>query len=402
MVADGQVGLGQAGLGHGPEHQEGQVVDGVALVRGLAADGDVLIHGAAGAGEGVGLGAHLVDGEGLYPQAGQQLQGIVAGDAAAVDVGPVVGVHVLVKAAVGQAVAVGLDLEYQLDEPYGLHRLPEGPGGLIGHAGAGVGQLQQLGAAGGVGRGVRQLLRQGGVAQGEAADGVDDDEHRFVEHVFVDGIGVGQIQGSLGLAGAALVAGQALGQYAAVVHRQVGVAGVELALHAENAGLHEHADLVGQQGAAAGAKVVVLPEGGNGAELALGVLGDVEHVAVALFKCVQLVHDELQGVLGEDGGIAVLGSLVARQQGLVLDVDGHFVQDVLQHQRALHDAGLVAVRLVGLCGQNGALRVDVGFLVQDLLAEGLHAGRQCAEVLGVFHSRLLICFKRNVYLFLSL
>ncbi len=96
-----------------------------------------------------------------------------------------------------------------------------------------------------------------------------------------------------------------------MVHGQVGVAGVEFAFHAKEAGLHEDGDLLGQQGLAAGAQVVVLPEGGDGADLVFGFLGDVEDVAVALLEEVQLVEHEFQGVLREHRRVAVLGGLVA-------------------------------------------------------------------------------------------
>ena len=390
VVAHREVGLGEAGLGHGLQHEEREVVDRVLLVRGLAADGDVLVHGAAGGGEGVRLAAHLVDGERLDPEAGEELERLVARDGAGLDVRLVVREHVLVEAAVGEAVAVGLDLQDELDEPDGLHGLAEGAGGLVGHAVAGLGDLAQLGGARLVLLGLRHLAGERGVASGKAAHRGDHHEDGLVEDVLVDGVRVGEVEGGPARADALLVAGKAVGEHALVVDCQVGVAGVELALHAKEAGLHVDLDLVGQKRLPTGAQVVVLPEGREVTELLLGLLGDVEGVAVALLEGVKLVQDELHRVLGEDGGVPVLGGLVARDEGLVLDVDRHVVEDVLEHERALHHVGLVLVGAIGLGGQHRALGVDVGLLVEHLLAERLHAGRELSEVaaVGLGHLRL--------------
>ena len=276
--------------------------------------------------------------------------------------------------------AVGLDLQDELDEPDGLNGLAEGASGLVGHAVAGLGDLAQLGGARLVLLGGRHLAGEGGVAPGEAAHRGDHHEDGLVEDVLVDGLRVGEVERGLERADALLVALEAVREHAGVVHGQVGVTGVELALHAEDAGLHVDLDLLGQKGLAAGAQVVVVPEGREVAELLLGLLRDVEDVAVALLEGVELVDHELHRVLGEDRGVPVLGGLVARDERLVLDVDRHVVEDLLEHEGALHHVGLVLVLAVGLRRQHGALGVDVGLLVEHLLAERLHARRELSEV----------------------
>ena len=184
-----------------------------------------------------------------------------------------------------------------------------------------------------------------------------------------------------------------------MVDGQVRVAGVELALHAKDARLHEDRDLVGQQRLTASAQVVVLPEGGNVTHALLVLLRHVEHVAIALLELVELVDDEAQGVLGEDRSVAVLGRLVARDERLVLDVDRHVIEHVGEGQCTAHDGRLVLGAAVGLRVEHGALCVHEGLLVEHLLAVGLHALGQGAKVLSVlhdsslFHVRMLYCFR---------
>ena len=330
----------------------------------------------------MGLGAHLVDRQGLDPQVGQQLHGLIVGHALR-PAGFIVGIDVLVEAPVGQAVAVGFDLQHHLDQPDRLHGLVESFGRLIRHLVADAGQLQQLLTAGG-GGGPGQLAGQLGIAVREGPHGLQHDQHSLVEHVPVDAAGLAQVQLAFELPDPLLIALQAHAQHLGVVHRQVGVAGVQLALHAEQAGLHVHGHLVRHDGPTPGPQAVVLPEGGDGAQGFLGLFGNVEHVAVPLLEQVQLVDDEAHRVLREHGGVPVGGGLVARQQALVLDVDGHLLQDVLQHQRPAHHRRLVAVGLIDLGTQQGALGVHIGLLLQYGFTVSVHALRQAAEA-GLVH-----------------
>ena len=153
----------------------------------------------------------------------------------------------------------------------------------------------------------------------------------------------------------------------------MGVSSVQLAFHAKQAGLHKDADFVGQKGFATGAEIVILPEGSDGPKLFFGFLGDVEHVAVALLEQIQLIHDEFQGIFGENGSIAVLGSLISCEKGFIFNIDGHMLQNLLQHQGTHHDPGLVQAFTVSLRGPDGTLGVHIGFLIQNFFAKSLHA-----------------------------
>ncbi len=284
--------------------------------------------------------------------------------------------------------AVGLDLQNELDEPDGLHRLTEGLGRLVGHFGTDAAQLQQLRAAGLILLLFRQLPRQCAVAQGKGAHRVDHDQHGPIEYGLVDAVRVGQIQRRQTRPRALLIAAQALPQDARIVDRQMRVTGVELALHAKDAGFHEYTDFLGQQRLAAGAQVVVLPERRDVTQLLLRLLRDVEHVAVSFFEQIQLFQDEVHRILRENGRVAVFGGLIAGQQRLILDIDAHMLQNFFEHQRPRHHARLILIFLIGLCGQNGALGVHIRLFVQHLLAEGFHPGRQGSKVFRVFHKAL--------------
>ena len=178
---------------------------------------------------------------------------------------------------------------------------------------------------------------------------------------------------------------QALLEHARVVDGQVRVAGVELALHAKDAGLHEGRQLVGKHRQPVVTQGVALPKRRDVADGLLVLLGHVEHVTVAPLEEVELVEHEAERVLGEDRRVAVLGRLVADDQCLVLDVDGHVVEDVGKAEGPAHDGRLVGRLTVGLSAQYGTLRVYEGSLVEHLLSEGLHALGEGPEVLAVLH-----------------
>ena len=137
------------------------------------------------------------------------------------------------------------------------------------------------------------------------------------------------------------------------------------------------------------AQSVALPEGRDVANGLLVDLGHVEDVAVSLLELVEFVKHESQRVLGEDGGVAVFGRLVAGDERLVLDVDAHVVQDVSKAEGSAHDGRLIGRLPVGLGAKDGTLGVHEGLLVEHLLAKGLHTGREGSEVLAVLHGFLL-------------
>ena len=114
---------------------------------GLATDDDVLPQGIAREGLAVELVAQLHDIGHLDEEALDELDGLVLGDAAGGLVGDIVGVHVLVKAVQGLAVAVVLDVHDDVHEPDELDGLMEGAGGLQRNVRADLGDLKQLSLA---------------------------------------------------------------------------------------------------------------------------------------------------------------------------------------------------------------------------------------------------------------
>ena len=274
---------------------------------------------------------------------------------------------------------VGFDLEHHLYQPHGLQGFMEGLGGLIGHLFADAGDFQQLLPSGGF-RFFRHLPRQRGVAPGKIAHGPQHDQHGLIEYVFIDVFRDAQVQLGAQLIHPRLKAAQPRFQKLGIVHREVGVARVQLALHSEQASLHIDGHLVGNQGVAPGAQVVVPPEGRDAPQVLLGRLRDVKHVAVPLFKRVQLVHHEVQRIFREYGRVTVGGGLVARQQGLVLDIDRHVLQYVLQHQRPAHHRGLMPVGAISLRAEDSPLRVDAGLSLQHGFTVSPHAFGQFAKV----------------------
>ena len=86
----------------------------------------------------------LVDGQSLNPEVCQQFHGLIFGDGTLFQIGSQIGIDILVKTTVGQGVAIGLNLQNQLDEPGSLHSFVEGFCGLIGNLVADSGDLQQF------------------------------------------------------------------------------------------------------------------------------------------------------------------------------------------------------------------------------------------------------------------
>ena len=260
----------------------------------------------------------------------------------------------------------------------------EGLGRLIRDLIADAGDLEKFGSP--------RLLRcccllagQRRKALRESLHSIDHDQDCLVELVLVDGFGLGQIQLCLELSCAVLISFQTDLQHVAVVHCKVCVSCVELALHAKESGVHVDLHLLRDQRLTAGAEVVVLPEGSDLAQLLLSLFRNIEDIAVALLKQVELIHDELHRVLRKDRRAAVDGGLISDQNGLVLNIYIHFCQNILKHQRSLHDCRLIQILLIGFCSQDSTLCVDVGLLIQNALAVCLHSGCQRSEMCFVFH-----------------
>ena len=151
VVAHAEVRLGRTQTTAGFQDGIRQRVDRVlrlAIHQVLAADGDVLIQRAAGRGLGVRAGADLVNLQQLQPAAVQQLNGLFAIQRLLqLNVAAVVRIEVLVHAAKRDRVAIGFNLQDQLNEVAQLQRLPEGFRRLMGDDVAVFGYRQQFVAA---------------------------------------------------------------------------------------------------------------------------------------------------------------------------------------------------------------------------------------------------------------
>ena len=128
MIAYRKVGLRKPCLADGSQDQKGQLVDSVLAICGLASNRYVLVHRTSGTGECVCLGADLVDRQCFDPEVGEEFYCLILSDVSLFQVGCQIGIYVLVEAAVAEGMSVGLDLQYQLDEPHSLHCLVEGLG----------------------------------------------------------------------------------------------------------------------------------------------------------------------------------------------------------------------------------------------------------------------------------
>ena len=384
MIADCQVGLGQPCLTDGPQDQKGQFVYGISAIRGLSADRNILVHGASGTGKRVRLGADLVDGQRLDPEVSEKLHGLFLCYPSLFQVGCQIGIDILIKAAIAEGVSVGLDLQDQLDEPDGLHGFVESLCRLIRHLAADAGDFEKFGSPGAFCRCClpagqrREALR-------ESLHSINHDQDSLVELVLVDGGRLCQIQFCLQLPGTVFIAFEAGPEHAGVVHCKMRVTGVEFAFHAKEPRIHIDLHLFGDQGLSAGPQVIVLPERGDLLQLPFGLFRNIENIAVTLFKQIQLVQDELHRIFREDRRAAVHRRLIADQDRLVFNIDIHLCQNILQHQRPLHDRRLMQILFIGFCSQDSTLCVDIRFLVQDALTIRLHSGRQGSEMRFVFH-----------------
>ena len=173
------------------------------------------------------LGADLVDRQCFDPEVGEEFYCLILSDVSLFQVGCQIGIYVLVEAAVAEGMSVGLDLQYQLDEPHSLHCLVEGLGRLIRNLIADAGDLEKFGSPGLL-RCCCLLAGQRRKALRESLHSIDHDQDCLVELVLVDGFGLGQIQLCLELSCAVLIPFQTDLKHVAIVYCKVRVACVEL------------------------------------------------------------------------------------------------------------------------------------------------------------------------------
>ena len=378
MIAHRQVGLGQMCLCNRTQNQVGHGVDGILMLRRLAADGHILVEGRPCTELGVTPGADFVDGEGLQPEVGHELAGGILCDDALFQILLVIRPQILIHSSVGEGMSVRLNLKHKMRKPQRLHSLAQRFGRLIGHFTEDSCHLLQLGGA------LRLRLRcerlcQVCVACGKIPHGLNDNQDSLVEIILLQVFIIGQVQCIHAGDGSALVGLQPLPQYGFVSHGNMRIPGSQVALRLDNAEIVKNPALRRNGGKPLVQQRVVLPEGIDAAKLLLRLFRDGKDVSVPLFKFIQLPNHPVHRVLGEDGCSPVGGRLIACQQGFRLNINGHLFQNILQHIRPAQHNGLVGMQAVALGCQKGALSANPWLNGQQCLAIGIHALRQCAE-----------------------
>jgi hypothetical protein len=85
---------------------------------------------------------------------------------------------------------------------------------------------------------------------------------------------------------------------------------------------------------------------------------------------VHLIPDPLIAVFGEKGDTALLESpLIANEDLVLANYNGHSGQEVIQHQGALHDWGMADVPEKRLGNDLHALSVDTAITIQEVFAQ---------------------------------
>ena len=167
-------------------------------------------------------------------------------------------------------------------------------------------------------------------------------------------------------------------------------AGIQLSFHAKDTGLHEYADLIRQQSLTTCPQIVVIPERCDRTQLLLCFFCDIEDIAIPQLKLIQLIDDKAHRILRKNRRIAVLGSLIAGQQRLILNIDAHMSQNMLQHQCPFHHIWLILMCPISFCYQQRALSIDIRLFIQDFFTEGLHTLRQRTKMFLIFHFLYLL------------
>ena len=76
--------------------------------------------------------------------------------------------------------------------------------------------------------------------------GINDNENCLIENIFVDRFRSSQIQTFLQSSGSFFISPETFLQNLFIIHRKMGIAGIELAFHAEHTGFHEYGNLIRQ------------------------------------------------------------------------------------------------------------------------------------------------------------
>ena len=392
--AGGQVGVVQREFALGLQDQMGQFVGGVAAVGGLATHGHgfpvgvPFVEGAAAGGD-----VHVDEFGHAHPHAFQQLDGLLVVQAAVLDVLLVVGVQILVHAAVGDGGAgLLLDTGEHLHEPLALAGFPEVAGGLAGHAFGIGGHAQQLGPADGIIGLFGHLAGFVGMAPGPQHDGVAHDHHGIQEGLLLAHVrGAGGIEGGqLFLSLALDVVEAALQDLAVIMHpldggtERGGLVDDEAGNQALGIVVGQLVDL-GRQGGGQGFVVgLALPVGGDLLDDALGILsGDGGRRGGAGG---QVLHGHVQEVavqFGVQDAVTAVAAGAAQQQLVILHIHGDVPGDVHQGLGPAQHQGLPFGLLHGLGEVQGAFDVDTGLHAVETFQHAEHALMGGAEAVDL-------------------
>ena len=369
----GQGRLVDLDVTHGVHQQIGEVVGGIGAGAGHAAERHVDERLIAGEELGSVLGGsphHLAH---LDEHAAGDIKGLVVGQAASLFVGLVEGIHILVNAADGHTGLVLLERQQALDNPYGLHGLPEGARLVSRHVLKILADLQKLGAA----LGIAALL---GLLAGEVGQttGVDHNALGGVDNGLVE-VNLVQVLGVCVVEMLEVLASLVLDVLHALLHQDDVVAGVGVAAAVYLViGAVGDKGLTGELPAAALAVLILadlverlaLPEREELlAHVFLVLFGDVEGVLSARADGIELIAQPTPGDIGREGASARSTRGVTDDKLVVLDDQRGGLAAIAEALGAQLDLGHTRV-LAGELGDGaGTEGGDGGHLLEKVLLQ---------------------------------
>ncbi len=371
-----------ARVGRGLKHKHGEVVGGIVTLGVNAADGEALAAKAAAVAHGHGAGILELGGVvHLDVLDLEQLERKLLGDGTALDVGLVERVEPLIHAAIGDGVAVALDLDKRRSDLEEHKRLPEALGCATRDLVADLGHRDELLAADVVCLLSGLLLAEFGVALDIVLGRLVHDDGGTVPVALVSPLGIAHVERGellLGLGDDAVVAEL---HKTRVVDGQVARTGVVVEVGLENllSHLRALALIVIKARVDAILNGATLPPSAELQDLgALFVVMDIELIMLALLKgsVVDLVDNPVDRELGIDRRSLGRSSDLAQDQVVVVHKQRALVQDLLKGIGALQLAWRVRVLLVGLGHQAQALHVDPVLAVQKRLAQTIDARKR--------------------------
>lgn len=261
-------------------------------------------------------------------------------------VAAIVRVEILIHAAKGDRMPVGLNLQYQLDEVAQLQRLPEGVRRLVRDNVAVFGDRQQFVAALGTAFLRRHAAGQRGKTLDMLADRLQNDINPFEKLVAMQIVQHRQIDARATFGHFFTQAVEALFQQQREVNRQMRVAGGHIAFGFNNAGGQQRLLFVGEHAIAFVLYRLPPPPWANLVQHALVLFADGKAGTGPVGQIVYFLFNPTDGVFRENGGGADFTGLVADNQLVVLDPDSALRQVMRQRQRATKWHRLVHILLI--------------------------------------------------------